>query len=240
MNWRTGLILSTFLGAASAHSSNAFVPAQYLIDGVDQGVPGTYPVTTGNGGSIVFTASPIASVQVTANGTPDFSLNSPTADLRYFFQFTDAGGTPNPIPLLINTTMFVSFFEPEGGSGNDFPIARATLKINESDNGVTALQQVVDVFGSGTNFFSGILSAAILSNTIYQIDLTAHVITLGQEHGFASIDPQLFLDPAQIDPNAFTLQLSDGIGNDTAAPEPGSLGLVTLAAAGFYLFRRRA
>jgi hypothetical protein len=231
---KSGLIAAAALAATSIWADGILPPPQYFVNGVDQGAPGFYSLQSGSGASINFSGSPLASVTVTANGSPDLNLNSPTGDLRYFFEFTSLDGTPTPIPLLVGTTVFASFVEPPGGSGNDFPLAKATLKI------AGVLQQDETAFGTDTEIFNGTLSASIMSDTMYQVDLIAHVNTLGAETGTAYVDPQYFLDPGLIDPNGFNLILSDGIGNaSAAAPEPGSIGLVLLGTAGCILTHRR-
>lgn len=236
---RSSLVVAASLLAAVVRADGLLPPAQFFVNGVDQGAPGFYSLLSGSGASVNFTGSPLASVTVTANGSPDLNLNSPTGDLRYFFEFTSLDGTPTALPLLVTTTVFASFVEPPGGSGNDFPLAKATLKVVEDDNGVTVLQQDETANGTDTQLFSGTLSASILSDTLYRVDLIAHANTLGAETGTAYVDPQYFLDPFQIDPGGFNLLLSDGIGNASAVPEPGTLGLVFAGATGCILFRRR-
>ena len=185
MNLRMALILTPVLLSTLARADGLLSPAQFILNDVDQGAPGVYAITTGSGGSVTFTSSPNASVLLTANGSPDLNLNSPTADLRYFFEFVTQSGTPTPIPLLVDTTMSASFVEPPGGSGNDFPIANASLQI---DNG-SVLEQGVSVFGTGEDPFSGTLSATMRSLAIARdpMRIAAMHQRLRGEHGAREI-----------------------------------------------------
>ena len=158
------------------------------------------------------------------------------ANMSYYFMYLGSSNTT--IPIVIQALLDVSLTGSSLNTGN--AQSGVTLRLNGGD--ITG--NLVDcnlALGCSSATYNTPIHVDILSNTEYEINMhiawqvdrgnTAHVLA----------DPMISIDPLFAgDPSQFLLLQSPGVGNGADAPEPGTMGLMTVAAAGLFFIRRRA
>jgi len=90
--------------------------------------------------------------------------------------------------------------------------------------------------------FDGVLTHTIFSNQIYTVQADARVQAVAGDQSVAEVDPMIYLDPSVPNSGAYTLLLSDGVGNlgpdSSPVPEPAGAGLSIAVLASSVLLRK--
>ena len=180
--------------------------------------------------------SPYVDISGTVDSTnPDFER----ASLKYYFEYVGPVGTS----ILVDTSYLMS------NSGADYTGFLASVKLLDSGSNGIEYQCIGNESGcpgagQGTYSYPGTFTDSLLANQVYELDLYV-------EFSYAQVEPRLpvhitadsviSIDPGFTgDPSAYTLLLSDGVGNSTAAtPEPASLVFVVSGIGGIMALRRR-
>jgi hypothetical protein len=163
--------------------------------------------------------------------------------LNYSLEVT--GGAPGDVvPLEIETSL--------GAVPISIGYAFAEILVSaDGSTGATICTALCGV-GSGVTGFTGTLTVDALSGTVYTnaVHMEAEVIgalggTSDVDGGTATVDPYIFVDPSFPDASAYSVLLSDGIGNGirSGVPEPAAWAVmllgVCLVGAGLRIGRRR-
>jgi hypothetical protein len=84
----------------------------------------------------------------------------------------------------------------------------------------------------------------LLTNTQYMVEVSASAgaLTNSAASVLAGADPYIFIDPAFVGGDQFSLLISDGVGNVAAVPEPSTWAMVILgfAGIGFMAYRQKS
>lgn len=228
---RVALAFAALLGTTRiAHATDvlspALAPATYTssVDGTTYSDPGTYKnadaytTITGTPPAVYTAGATTGFTDLFSELTYQFSVNGP-ADTLVPLQITYSlrtGGTlfDNPIVSFFNNTSQISF----GVDGSTINACSASAGIPCSLNEVFTGIRDVPANSSAT------IETYVTSNTAYTVDLRAE-LQLSNASGYASADPSFVISPLFPDANQFSIQLSDGISNESisAIPLPPAL-----------------
>jgi hypothetical protein len=90
--------------------------------------------------------------------------------------------------------------------------------------------------------FDGVLTHTIFANQIYTVQAVVGVEAVAGDESVAEVDPMIYLDPSVPNAGAYTLLLSDGVGNlgpdSSPVPEPASAGLSIAGLASLVMLRK--
>lgn len=246
--WSFGLLCATVFGLPSG--ANA-VPVFAFSGGcvstsapcVVPTAPGTTTSTASDGSSqatITATASPIASITATATSNGGLYGATAVEQLQYYIEIVGPAGPDVPLGYLAHGSVLSS-----NAAG-----ASVLFSINTITGGNTSVSSINGTgsancpnncaglqpgFDPASFTISNTLPAPV--NTLIEIGLYAQAGAsggFGPQSATAFIDPMFFVDLA--DPSAYSIILSEGIGNATSAtPLPtalplfaGGLGLIGL------------
>jgi hypothetical protein len=181
------------------------------------------------GATASFTASPFAGVQAQAIGGPTIS-NGGQAFLTYFY--TIDGPDTGPVGVDIFTDLLATV---AGGPDN---VAFASLFDTEGHQICATLGQAG--CGGVSSRSPGELTEMETPGLVYKIELEVEASEVGGAGNsvFASADPLILVDPIlTIDPELYTIRLSDGVANALPpaggpAPEPGVWAMLLAGFAG--------
>jgi hypothetical protein len=179
------------------------------------------------------------------------SVGYATANETYEFEVIGPTNTLVPITADFQLAVAVSPWPnvetqvPDGEYSAQF-VASATISIDFYNGN---LYQVVNGGGSGSSIqhegtFVGNPTLSVMSDTIYDISLSATVINTDYGSVVATADPYIFIDPSFLALNpGYTIVFSPGISNSIAdtIPEPSTWAMMLLGFAGlaFAGFRQR-
>jgi hypothetical protein len=191
-----------------------------------------------NNGSVTY--SPFAGLNAFADGQGLVDNSGVFGVLNYSFEVI--GGKPGDVvPIDVDTVL--SAVPISIGS-----VFSETLVTGDTSTGVTICSSGCGV-GSGVTGFTGTLQVNAVSGTVYLNGVHLEVDVIGAlggttdfDGGTASVDPHVYVDPAFPNAGAYTVLLSDGIGNQLpGVPEPATWAVLVLGVAmiGFAARRRR-
>lgn len=249
---------------AASSASASVLPAAAFYGGVD------IFLNTGNGslshtGSSSFTGSQSAVVagaggtataQIQATTLPfpsitAFTSNSGAADLYgasasnnldYYIRIV--GPDASAVPLIVDSNGSLSSTNLVYGSGSSLLLSvgyQTIAYVGASTSGLTVL--------GGSGSISGPASNLSITQTISaqsNVDIFVHMFVStaiagnSVESSGAFLDPIFFIDPSFVGANNYSIEISAGIGNVSAVPEPSTWAMLILgfAGIGFIAYRR--
>jgi hypothetical protein len=227
--------IAALCAAGSAQAGGTAVPAfsgstECVSGGTVLDVFG--PCSLG-GGAAFFSPSPFALVQATAAGPASSISNGALAFLT--FHYTIDGPDNGPIAVDIFSNLLTTADAPN--------VAFASL-IDTEDHQLCT--QVGQIGCNGVSQLNGKLVEMETPGVVYTIGLEVEASENGFFGGsaFASADPFIGIDPLDLNPDLYSIRLSDGVANGlppSGAPEPAvwTLMILGLGAAGASLRARR-
>jgi len=156
-----------------------------------------------------------------------------SARLDYSFEFT---GPQTMLPIDIVGIIQTTGTESPFSSAEWY--AQASLQVDHTVVLASCNEAInANICGSTPILDGYFYQMMIPVNTQHAITMEANVNAPPGSSATASIDPYIYIDPSFGETSAFTLFLSDGVGN-SPVPEPSTIGLVA-AGIGSLLCRKR-
>lgn len=160
--------------------------------------------------------------------------------LTYFFEVTGPAGTTATLDVYASGAAAAS---ATGGTANiGTATADANFYIANTNTNATLLTENVtqsQVVGQAAVAASTVLpeaSITVQAGTVYAVWMSAYARVTGNNNGWndtlaasASIDPFLAIDPATANASSYGLSVSQGVGNSTPVPIPGTWLLLSSA-----------
>jgi hypothetical protein len=234
------------LATADISAKAATLPALSSIASVIANDPTTTTLTDPSSASLPntsasITTSPFVNIQTTSTALGSLlGGQSATAFLTYYF--SAIGGTPGAsVNIDVQTNLMTSASaEPQAGS-------TAFYAFSEIDVGPTLEETVCTDPTQCTNSqFNGTLHLTVDSGDVVQVHFEVISESNVQFTGTASAsaDPLISIDPTTLDPQLYSIVLSDGVGNGlalTTTPLPAALPLFAtgFGAMGLFGWRRK-
>ena len=148
---------------------------------------------------------------------------------------------PDGPSVPINLTGTVSVTSANGRNINQIVISvnGVALDATTLGGGILQLEGTSDDVNGSSPFT---VSTSVAPNTVFAVDVWAANIAFGPDsaqtgvaHDTLQIDPILQFDPSFADAADYSFQLSPGVGNSIAAPEPDALPLLAIGFVGLTL-----
>lgn len=249
---------------AASSASASVLPAAAFYGGVD------IFLNTGNGslshtGSSSFTGSQSAVVagaggtataQIQATTLPfpsitAFTSNSGAADLYgasasnnldYYIRIV--GPDASAVPLIVDSNGSLSSTNLVYGSGSSLLLSvgyQTIAYVGASTSGLTVLGGSGSISGPASNLsITQTISAQSNADIFVHMFVSTAIAGNSVESSGAFLDPIFFIDPSFVGANNYSIEISAGIGNVSAVPEPSTWAMLILgfAGIGFIAYRR--
>lgn len=208
----------------------------------------TMPSSSLSVSSSVDSAVPNGPAQIYGNPYIDYSL-----------EVTGPAGT---VPVTVNSALAASISAPAPGafgmleSVSDFYVQTASSSFEQyitiqdgfatvSDNGPVTVTPVSPLTGFSASF-SGANTVTLDTNTSYEVQLlvinwlnVSGLLGGGSMSASASIDPTFQIGTGVSNPSLYSIELSPGVGNVAAIPEPSTYAMMLAGLAMMGVFARR-
>jgi hypothetical protein len=245
------IVMSVSVGAFCVTSRAATITPDIQLDQsvntdiADDEYHGSYADSPTNG--VISSASTEGSMTVTASISPEpvVTVSSDltagefmgASYLSYSCQVLGPDGPSVPI----NLTGTVSVASANGRNINQIVVDVNGVGLDATTLGGGVLQlEGVSADVNGSCAFT--VSTSVAPNTVFAVDVWAANIAFGPDsaqsgvaHDTLQIDPILEFDPSFADAASYSFQLSPGVGNSIAVPEPGSLAPLGIGFVGLML-----
>lgn len=241
----TVLVAAVAISAVPAWSSSTLPAPLTLAECTAPVLPNLIDDLTSctlGGASGSLTLFPFVSLTAQASAAPSNPnlIDSAGVFVSVKYSFQVVGGQPGDVvPILITTNLSTT----ATSFGHSFGFAETVIHSGQGDKSVVVCTN--GTCGTNATSFSGTFSSSAMSgesgDTIQlEIEASAGDSPLA-ESASAFADPEIFIDPSFANAGLYSIVLSPGVGNGiAAAPEPGTLPLLSLGGVVLFFARRRA
>ena len=240
------LVLLSGLVALRAPASTLLPPATTLgdcaVDSLRVLSPSSCALNLAGTASASLTLSPFVSLTAEAASPPNGGvIHGASASAVVTYSFEVIGGNPSDIvPVLIATSLSSLGSDPTHGIG----FAELSVHTGAAGDSFVAVCSNATCGTTASSFSGTLRTRARSGDTSNELTLQVQASTgdsLLATSASASADPFIFIDPSFPGASLYSIAVSPGVGNAeiTAAPEPGTMGLLLGAAALLAAVRRR-
>jgi hypothetical protein len=212
---------------------------------------------TGSQSAVVAGAGGTATAQIQATTSPfpnitAFTSNSGAADLfgasasnnlDYYIRIV--GPDAFNVPLIVDSHGSLSSTNLVFGSGSSLLLSvgfQTIAYLGASTSGLTVLGGSGSISGPASNLFiTQTLAVASNADILVHMYVISTIMGNSVESSGAFLDPIFSIDPNFVGANNYSIEMSAGIGNVSAVPEPSTWAMMILgfAGVGFMSYRRQ-